>query len=148
MFNNILIATDGSELSAKAVDNGVVLARTFRARITGVHVVQFLYVAPGGGGHTTLSDSLQAQIREGALSDGNRYLDDIQKAATAAGVPFERVLVENEPPWRAIVETAQEKGCDLIVMAAHGRRGIAALVVGSETHKVLTHAKIPVLVYR
>jgi nucleotide-binding universal stress UspA family protein len=76
------------------------------------------------------------------------YSGAVTHAAQAAGVPWETVQVEHEHPYRAIIDTAGSKGCDLIVMASHGRHGIAALVLGSETFKVLTHCKIPVLVHR
>jgi nucleotide-binding universal stress UspA family protein len=77
-----------------------------------------------------------------------KTLGDVARAATAAGVVCETIDIEHEHPYRAIIDTAALKGCDLIVMASHGRRGITAIVLGSETVKVLTHSKIPVLVYR
>lgn len=148
MFKNILIPTDGSERSEKVIQHGVILAKTLNARITGVHVIQFPYVGPMGNGFGAFNPNLLLQLQEAARTDGNRYLDHIEAAARAAGVPCERVLVESEAPWKGILDTAREKRCDLVMMAAHGRRGIAALVLGSETYRVLTHSKIPVLVYR
>ena len=79
---------------------------------------------------------------------GHQYLAVIEAAARAAGVPYEGVHVLHDHPYEAILEVAKQRGCDLIVMASHGRRGIAALVLGSETHKVLTHGTIPTLVFR
>lgn len=148
MFKNILIPTDGSELSEKVARDGVSLAKLLNARITGVHVVRLLYVAATGVDYGLFDPNLQLRIQEAAREDGKRYLDQMEAVAGAAGVPFERVLVENEQPWKGILDTAREHRCDLVMMAAHGRRGVVALLLGSETNKVLTHSKVPVLVYR
>lgn len=148
MFKNILVATDGSERSEKVIGDGAVLAKQLGARITGVHIIQLLYIGPSGGEFGLFDPTLQKRIEESARADGNRYLDRIESAATAAGVPFDRVLVKDVPPWKGIIDTAESKGCDLIMMAAHGRRPVAALVLGSETNKVLANSKIPVLVHR
>jgi len=75
-------------------------------------------------------------------------LGDARAKATSAGVPCEVVSVVNDSPWQAIIETAQRQGCDLVFMASHGRRGVAGMLLGSETQRVLTHCKVPVLVYR
>ncbi len=147
MFKHILLPTDGSELSTKAVKAGIAFAKSVRAKVTGVHAFPAT-LAIYYGELAWVDEQLQQQMREASESEGNKYLDDVQAAAKSAEVEFRRVLVESDSPWKAIVDTAQSKGCDLIVMAAHGRRGMAALVLGSETNKVLTHSKIPVLVYR
>lgn len=147
MFKHILIPTDGSELSGKAINAGVALARILKIKITGVHVAPATYViyySEMGPIDTRTED----ELRETSRVEGGKYLDRIETAARAAGVTFERMLAESDDPWRGIIECAEKKGCDLIVMAAHGRRGLSALVLGSETNKVLTHTKIPVLVYR
>ncbi len=146
MFKNILIATDGCELSDKTARNGVVLAKTLNAKVTGVYVVP-AHVAVAYGEMAWVDDRLGAQMREFARADGNKFLDRIQAAAHAAGVSFERVVFESDQVWKGILDIAQQQGCDLIVMAAHGRHGLVALLLGSETNKVLTHAKIPVLIY-
>lgn len=147
MFKHILIPTDGSESSDQAAKQAVNLAKLFAAKVTAIHVF-----APSFGIYygeaVWVDDKMQVQLRETAETEGNKYLDRIAVAAQAANVPFERVLLEGDSPWKGIVETAQNRGCDLIMMAAHGRRGLAALVLGSETNRVLTHSKIPVLVYR
>jgi nucleotide-binding universal stress UspA family protein len=75
-------------------------------------------------------------------------LDAAATVAASAGVSYDKVLIEQDEPYRAIIRVAEERGCDLIVMASHGRRGLPALVLGSETMKVLTHCSVPVLVYR
>ncbi len=147
MFKHILIPTDGSELSAKAAQAGVAMAKRLGAKVTGVYV---LALAPplSYGEPAWVDEGMLQQMRESAQLAGNKYLDRMQSVATVAQVPFERSSVQSDAPWLGILETAKNKGCDFIVMAAHGRRGLAALVLGSETNKVLTHSKIPVLVYR
>jgi nucleotide-binding universal stress UspA family protein len=128
MYKNILIATDGSELSEKAVNHGIALAKRIGAKVTVLTVVQPLH-------------TFTAEYAEKTLGAAARL-------AQAAGVECEGVHVEHDFPYQAIIDTAASKGCDLIVMASHGRHGISALVLGSETVKVLTHSKIPVLVHR
>jgi nucleotide-binding universal stress UspA family protein len=147
MFKHILIPTDGSELSVKAIKAGVTLAKTLGAKVTGVHAYPSVFAIYYGELAWT-DDRLQTDLREAARKEGEKYLEQIQAAAKAANVPCEIALVEKDNPWQAIVETAERRGCDLIVMAAHGRRGLSAVVLGSETNKVLTHSTIPVLVYR
>jgi nucleotide-binding universal stress UspA family protein len=147
MFTNILIPTDGSEFSEKVVKDGVDLARATGARVTALHAYPKHRISPYGEFGPS-DDVVAKQVAETALRDGNRFLDRIEAAAGPGGVKVERVIVQHDNPWQAIVDAAAAKGCDLIMMAAHGRRGLAALVLGSETNKVLTHSKIPVLVYR
>lgn len=148
MFKNILIPSDGSEHSDKAVKAGVSLAKALKAKVTGVHVLQIPYIPPPGDEYGVFDPNLQLRIEEAAHAEAERTLHRIEKAAREAGVPFERVLLEQVPPWKGILEAAEKHRCDLIMMASHGRRGLVALVLGSETNKVLTHAKMPVLVYR
>ena len=145
MYRHILLPTDGSELSARAVGEGIRLARALGARITALHVTPPFY--PEG---ENLS-GIAAQIREHAErseASARRALDHAERAAREAGVACAALRKERENPWEEIIWTATSEGCDLIFMASHGRRGVAALVLGSETHKVLTHSKIPVLVMR
>lgn len=147
MYRHILIPTDGSELSEKAVKAGVALARALDAKVTGLHIVPSAF--PIYYGEVAWVDPrLESKMRESARAEGEKYLMQVQAAAQSAHIPYERELLENDQPWKAIIDTAQAKGCDLILMAAHGRQGLAALVLGSETNKVLTHSRIPVLVYR
>jgi nucleotide-binding universal stress UspA family protein len=138
MYTNILIATDGTELAGKAVQHGVALAKQIGAKIT------VLTVLPP---HMITTDGQMIEI-PGARweEDAEKILDAVAKQT--AGVACEMIQVAHEHPYRAIIDTADSKGCDLIVMASHGRRGMSAIVLGSETVKVLTHCKIPVLVYR
>jgi nucleotide-binding universal stress UspA family protein len=145
MYRNILIPTDGSELSTKAIEHGTALAKTLGAKVTALTVTMpfnLFVVEP-----TALVDSLEAYKRHVAERSA-RILGVVQGAAAAAGVPCDTVAIEHEHPYRAIIDTTTQRGCDLIVMASHGRRGVSAIVLGSETVKVLTHSAVPVLVCR
>ena len=145
MYSNILIATDGSELAGKAVRHGIALAKRIGAKATA------LTVSPPFHMFTTDTQMLEdtpAQYKTRMLAQAETTLGAVARDAQAAGVACETVQVEHEHPYQAIIETAASKGCDLIVMASHGRHGISAIVLGSETVKVLTHSKIPVLVHR
>jgi nucleotide-binding universal stress UspA family protein len=145
MYTNILIPTDGSELAGKAVEHGIALAKRIGAKVTVVTVLPPF--------HTFTTDAQMiedtpAQYKVRMQKQAEKILGAVTHAAQAAGVACEAVQVEHEHPYRAIIETAGSKACDLIVMASHGRHGISAIVLGSETVKVLTHCKIPVLVQR
>ena len=145
MYRHILLPTDGSELSARAVGEGIRLAQALGARVTALHVTPPFY--PEGENPSGIA----AQIREhGERSEAGarRALDYAERTAREAGVACAVLRKERESPWEEIIWTAASESCDLIFMASHGRRGVAGLVLGSETHKVLTHSKIPVLVVR
>lgn len=145
MFKTILIPTDGSDLSRKAVLYGVQVAK-----LTGGKVIAFAVRSP------YIVSSLDAVAAIGSQEEfeqetkqyAARSLLQAEMASEAAGVPVETIEQVHDQPFRAIVEAAEANGCDLIVMASHGRRGVSALLLGSETQKVLTLSKIPVLVYR
>jgi nucleotide-binding universal stress UspA family protein len=145
MFKNILIPTDGSDLAAKAVEQGVFFAKEIGAKITAMTVTEpfhLLAVAPSQLEYTPIEYKKHAEIY------AKKVLAIVSDAAKAAGVDCETLHVEHEHIYEAIIDTAAARKCDLIVMASHGRRGVSAVVLGSETVKVLTHSKIPVLVYR
>jgi nucleotide-binding universal stress UspA family protein len=145
MFKHILIPTDGSDLSRKAVLYGVQLAKSCGAQVTGLTVaVPYRMVAMDA----VLVPLDEADYEERSRSFSERALEQVKIAADAAGVKCETVPEVHDQPYRAIVDAAQALNCDLIVMASHGRRGISALLLGSETAKVLTHSTVPVLVYR
>ena len=145
MYRHILIPTDGSELSGKAIQHGVTLAKSVGAKISGITVtVPFHVFAIDPDTLTDTPASYQTRVASAAT----KYLEQIKNVAAAVGITCDAISVEHEHPYRAIIDTAKESGCDLIVMASHGRRGISALVLGSETVKVLTHSTIPVLVCR
>jgi nucleotide-binding universal stress UspA family protein len=145
MYKNLLIPTDGSELARKAIQHGVALAKAIGAKVTGLTVTApFRVVTLAMGVVEDATTDYQKRMQENAT----KILGAITETAKAAGVACETVLAEHDYPYRAIIDTARSQGCDLIVMASHGRGGIAALVLGSETVKVLTHSNIPVLVHR
>jgi nucleotide-binding universal stress UspA family protein len=141
MYKNILIATDGSDLSANAVKQGVTLAKTLAAKVAAVNVSEpFHWFDPN------MVEGAEDAYRQASNQAAARVLDAVADTAKAMGVACETVHVERQRPYEGIIDTAKSKNCDLIVMASHGRRGISAVVLGSETVKVLTHSKIPVLV--
>lgn len=145
MFKHILIPTDGSDLSLKAVLYGVQLAKSCGAEVTGLTVaVPYRVVAVDA----VLIPLDEADYEERSRSFSEKALDQVKIAADAAGVKCDTVREVHDQPYRAIIDAAQARGSDLIVMASHGRRGISALLLGSETAKVLTHSTVPVLVYR
>jgi len=144
MFQRILIPTDGSELTAKAVDTAVRLAKSIGARLYTISVKEpFPYSAISEMQPTPPQEFFDAQERIAA-----KRIQGVRAACEAGGVPCEAHTIEALHPWEAIIEHAQRMECDLLVMASHGRRGVTALLLGSETQKVLTHSKIPVLVVR
>ncbi len=145
LYRNILIPTDGSALAAKAVEHGVALAKQIGAKVTAVTVTEPfapLAVAPG-----QLAYSREDYV-ERAAAFAAAALSGVAEAAQAAGLSCDTVHTENDHIFQGIIDAAAANGCDLIVMASHGRRGVVAVVLGSETVKVLTHSTIPVLVYR
>jgi nucleotide-binding universal stress UspA family protein len=145
MYKHILIPTDGSALSEQAVRQGIGLAKALGAEVTGISVSPSFHtfaVEP-----VMLTDT-PAQYRRDCEARSEKYLGVIRDTAEAAGVRYHGMHVINDHPYDAIIQAANEQGCDLIFMASHGRKGVSALVVGSETTKVLTHSKIPTLVCR
>jgi nucleotide-binding universal stress UspA family protein len=144
MYRHILIPTDGSELAERAVTHGLSLAKFLGARVTVIVVEEqpgalFAFSDPAVG---VAFVELTEQIKKHAAS----ALDRAANAAKQAGVPCETIQVQDVQPYEAIIATATDRGCDLIVMASHGRSGLSAVVLGSVTNKVLTHTKMPVLV--
>jgi nucleotide-binding universal stress UspA family protein len=146
MFKNILIPTDGSELSQRAVQLAVELAKVHRARITGIHVIPdyHLLIAYEGA----FDPVTEERIEEEAKVRAENYLAFVRKCAQDEGVPCDTLCETSDHPYDAILKAANSRQCDLIVMTSHGRKGIAAVLLGSETRKVLTHSKIPVLIVR
>ena len=145
MFKHILIPTDGADLSRKAVIYGIQLAKTVGAKVTAITISEPYHVASMDAVLVAETpDEHEAQTARIA----EHALEQVRMAAEAASVEVETVRDIHDQPYRAIIDCARARRCDLIVMASHGRRGVAALLVGSETTKVLTHTAIPVLVYR
>jgi nucleotide-binding universal stress UspA family protein len=146
MYRHILIPTDGSELAHKAVTHGLSLAKAVGAKVTALVVEASFNVHDLPASKMNLISSAFAEYAEHAKAHAAKILSGVAESAKAAGVRCETVQMIHDHPYQAIVATAKERGCDLIVMASHGRAGIAAVVLGSVTTKVLTHTKIPVLV--
>ena len=145
MFKHILLPTDGSALSKMAVQQGVALAKALGARVTGLHVSPEFHVV-------TYRAEMLEDTENQYMQDSQRYaaevLAEVQREAQASGVACETVVVVSDHPHEAIIRTAAERGCDLIAMASHGRKGITGFLLGSETQKVLVHSDKPVLVLR
>ncbi len=147
MFKNILVPTDGSKLSQKAVEEALELAKLAGAKVVALHVYPRFLGSPYGTfgpaddvlaeAHTLHHEAAAAKLFAG-----------IQKLGSAVGVMVDTALTESDDVYKQIIATAKKKKCDLICMASHGRRGLAGVVLGSETQKVLIHSSIPVLVLR
>lgn len=144
MYKHVLIATDGSGLANKAVPHALELAKLCGAKVTAITVrSQHDDFDAEGFAVNVSSADMEAEVEE-----VDHHLDYSRSKSKELGVELETVQVESREPWKAIVSTAEERECDVIVMASHGRRGLSALIYGSATQGVLTHCNIPVLVYR
>jgi nucleotide-binding universal stress UspA family protein len=146
MFKHILIATDGSAVSSKAARAGIALGKALGARITAYSAVEPLPMY-GGDGYVPdqrMIDGFEKSAREAA----QKRVDGIGKMAKAAGVAFASAVTNADTPYVGIIAAATKRKCDVIFMASHGRRGFSRLIMGSVTQKVLTHSRIPVVVYR
>jgi len=144
MFKRILVPTDGSDITAKAVDAGIKLAQSVGAQLYTISVKEpFPYSAISEMQPVPPQDFFDAQDRI-----ANKRVRAVVEMAHAAGLKCQAHTVEALHPWEAIIDHARHMECDLLVMASHGRRGVSALLLGSETQKVLTHSAIPVLVVR
>lgn len=144
MFKRILVPTDGSEITEKAARSAITLAQTLGAEVHTLSVKEpFPYSAVSELQPVPPQEFFDAQERI-----ATRRIDVVRQLVREAGLVGEAKTVEGIHPWEAIIDYAKEKGCDLIVMASHGRRGMSALLLGSETQKVLTHSSVPVLVVR
>lgn len=150
MFRHILLPTNGSKLCDKAVRQAIKTAKALGAKITAIHVTPDYarYVSERYNVSTALAAPVKRMYKEEAAALSKEILDKVCAAATAAGVECARVSVTGDAPCEAIIKQATKSGCDLIMMASHGRTGLQSLLLGSETQKVLVHSKIPVLVCR
>lgn len=147
MFKHILLPTDGSKLSGKAIKRGIDLAKKGKARVTAMHVVpEFKLMVDEG--ITMLSPALKKRFEDEGRARAQKMLDAISRQARARGVRCTTLCVASDLPYQQIIATARKKKCDLILMASHGRRGLSSLLLGSETAKVLMHSRVPVLVLR
>ncbi len=146
MFKHILMPTDGSEHSERSIERGIELAKLCGAKVTGIHVVPDYRLTIAYEG--TFDPVTHEKVEEEARARAASFLEFVQKAAAAAGVACETVVATNDHPYDAIVNTANERGCDLIVMTSRSRKGLVKLVMGSQSDRVLHRASIPVLTFR
>ena len=145
MFQHILLPTDGSRLSEKSVQYGIQLAKGLNARVTALHVTPGFYPL----GYEIVALEMPGDDFENvSAARARKYLGIVRAAAAKAGVPCDVVHAVSDYPFKEIIKTARRKKCDLILMASHGWHGLAGVLLGSETQKVLTHSRVPVLVYR
>jgi nucleotide-binding universal stress UspA family protein len=148
MYKHILVSTDGSELSTKAIRAAVALASATGAKLTGVYVIAPFIASDYGEGVIYGPGFSRKQYRKMTEREARMALAAVEIEAGASGVRCATMTLTAESPWGGILIAARTKGADLIVMASHGRRGLSGLLLGSETTKVLTHSTIPVLVCR
>jgi nucleotide-binding universal stress UspA family protein len=145
MYKCILLPTDGTEFCERAIRHGIALAKLMQAKVVGVTVTQPLH---SGIPRSLIPKNLAGIIHSETVKAADEKLAIVERLAREAGVPVETVRQSHDHPWEAIVRTAKDKQCDLIVMASHGRRGLSGIVLGSETQKVLTHSPVPLLIVR
>ncbi len=146
MFKHILMPTDGTAHSERAIERGIELAKLCGAKVTGIHVMPDYRMMVAGV--EMLPTGVDANMDLQAREQAKHFLAFVQKTADAAGVPWDTVIAEGQQPYDAIVDCANERGCDLIVMTSRHRTGLAALIMGSEASRVLHRASIPVLTFR
>ena len=147
MFKHLLLPTDGSALSVRAAKAAVRFARAHDARITAFHAAP-VYHPNISGDFVPVGFVTLAEFNKRAGAKADKYLGQVQQLADAAKVRCAVARASSDAPFEAIIKAAKAHKCDLIFMASHGRRGLRGLLLGSETNKVLTHCKLPVLVYR
>ncbi|MFZ3003466.1 MAG: universal stress protein [Undibacterium umbellatum] len=145
MFKHILFPTDGSEASRDAIRKCVLFAKETGASLTGIHVIPEFHIVTY---HTEMLEDTKAQFERDCLLHAQHYLNEIKDIAKEYNVSCETSYLTGDHPFDVIVKQAQEKNCDLIAMASHGRRGLKGFLMGSETQKVITHSTVPVLVFR
>jgi nucleotide-binding universal stress UspA family protein len=145
MFTHLLLPTDGSQASEAAIEKSIQFAKEVHAKVTGVHVIPEFHVLTY---KTEMLEDTREQFAKDSKAHAAQFLAVIEKAAKEAGVACETAYVISDYPYEAIIKMADDKGCDLITMASHGRKGVKGFLLGSETQKVLVHSKRPVLVFR
>ncbi|MGH8732521.1 MAG: universal stress protein [Burkholderiales bacterium] len=147
MFKHILIPTDGSPVSTKAVKAGIALAKQAGAKVTGYYAVDAVPAHLYGEGYVA-DEKMIAEFERRNLAAAEKHVAAIAREAQKAGVAFEPLVQTARTPYEGIVEAAQKRKCDLILMSSHGRRGLMRLTLGSVADKVIQLSKVPVLVYR
>jgi nucleotide-binding universal stress UspA family protein len=147
MYKNLLVATDGSKLSSKAVAHAIGLAKAVAAKLTAFYAAPD-YPMPAYADGVVYEPVSRKEYAKLAAEDAEKILKAVAAKAAAEGVVCTTTYSIAASPWEAILDAAKRNKCDAIVMASHGRRGFSALLLGSETQKVLTHSKLPVIVVR
>ncbi len=147
MYKHLLVATDGSQLSAKAVAHAIALAQALGAKLSAFYASPD-YPMPVYAEGVSYAQMTRKEYTARCAKEADRILNPISLKAEAAGLEFKSVHVIAAAPWEAILAAARKNKCDAILMASHGRRGVSALLLGSETQKVLTHTKLPLIVVR
>jgi nucleotide-binding universal stress UspA family protein len=147
MYKSLLIATDGSKLSDKALTHAIGLAQAVGATLTAFYAAPD-YPMPAYADGVVYEPVSRKEYAKLSAEDAQKILDAAAAKAQAAGVECKTAYAIAAAPWEAILAAAKKHKCDAIVMASHGRRGISAVLLGSETQKVLTHSKLPVIVVR
>ncbi len=145
MYANILIATDGSELGARAVEQGLALAKALGSKVTAVTVTEPWTAAVSGEWAVAFPVE---EYEKAAAANAHKILAQVAETAARAGVACETAHIKDQYAAEGIVEEAKTRGSDLIVMGSHGRRGIVRFVLGSQASRVLTHSTIPMLICR
>jgi len=145
MYAHILIATDGSELAGRAVEQGLTLAKTLGSKVTAVTVTEPWTAAVSG--EWAVAFPVEEYEKAAALN-AKKILGSVTETAGRIGVACETVHIKDQFAAEGIVEEAKTRGCDLIVMGSHGRRGIVKFVLGSQATRVLTHSTVPMLICR
>ncbi len=145
MYEHMLVPTDGSPLSTAAVENSLSFAKEIGAKVTLLTVIEPFHILSADAEQLA---GTRSTYEEHAKAEAEKHLAALKEKAGSMGVACDAVHAVSGEPYQCIIDTAVENNCDLIAMASHGRRGVSALVLGSVTMKVLTHSKIPVLVYR
>lgn len=147
MYKHILLPTDGSPVSRKAIKAAIAFAKSIGAKVTGFYSPeQYEVLAYGEYFPPNLVSRKEWEQR--GKQTAEKFLAEIEKQAKAAKVPYQGYYLASISPWEAIVEAAKKKRCDLIFMASHGRSGLTGLLLGSQAAKVLAHSKVPVLIYK
>ena len=147
MFKHVLLPTDGSKTARKAIGAGIALAKKLGARVTAYYAIDAMPAYSYADGYL-LNRNLMKEFDRRAREQGEKYVAEVVKAATAAGVPCRTLISKPATAYQGIVSAARSQRCDVIFMASHGRGELGTLLLGSVTQKVLARTKTPVLVYR
>ena len=147
MFKHILIPTDGSSVSTKAVKAGIALAKEAGAKVTGYYAVDPVPARLYGEGYIMERKSVE-EFERRMHANAKKHVAAIERAARKAGVAFQPLVETARTPYHGIVEAAKKRDCDLIFMASHGRTGLMRIALGSVADRVMTLSKVPVMVYR